>query len=100
MSNFSFGQKNHKQIKSLRDSIFNVMQLTEENRLKMHELIAENSKGQKSIKEDETLTDEQRNEKLKLWKNNYLAKEKLILTPDQFQIWRNFGKSLINNPKQ
>ena len=87
-------------MKVLRDSIFTVMKLSDENRLKMHNLIAENGKGQKAIKEDATLTDEQRKEKLEAWKKEISAKEKSILTPEEFQVWRDFGKSLSNKPKQ
>lgn len=87
-------------MKVLRDSIFTVMKLSDANRQKMHDLIAENGKGQKAIKEDATLTDEQRKEKLEAWKKDMSAKEKSILTPEEFQIWRDFGKSLSNKPKQ
>jgi Spy/CpxP family protein refolding chaperone len=75
------------------------MKLSDANRQKMHELISENGKTQKAIKEDATLTDEQRKEKLQAWKKDITVKEKTILTPEQFQIWRNFGKSLSNKIK-
>lgn len=44
-------------------------------------------------------TEEQRKEKLQAWKKDITVKEKTILTPEQFQIWRNFGKSLSNKIK-
>ena len=100
ISNLSFGQSKPKNMKERRDSIFTVMKLSDENRLKMHELIAENGKSQKAIKEDATLTDEQRKEKLEAWKKEITVKEKSILTPENFQIWRDFGKSVSNKPKQ
>lgn len=100
MSSLSFGQNKPKSMKVLRDSIFTVMKLSDENRLKMHELIAENGKGQKAIKEDAMLTDEQRKEKLEAWKKEVSVKEKSILTPEEFQIWRDFAKNLSNKPKQ
>ncbi len=100
ISSISFGQSKPKNMKVLRDSIFTVMKLSDANRQKMHDLIAENGKGQKAIKEDATLTDEQRKEKLEAWKKDISAKEKSILTPEEFQIWRDFGKSLSNKPKQ
>jgi hypothetical protein len=100
ISSISFGQSKPKNMKVLRDSIFTVMKLSDANRQKMHDLIAENGKGQKAIKEDATLTDEQRKEKLDAWKKDISTKEKSILTPEEFQIWRDFGKSLSNKPKQ
>ncbi len=100
ISSISFGQNKPKNMKVLRDSIFTVMKLSDTNRQKMHDLIAENGKGQKAIKEDATLTDEQRKEKLDAWKKEISTKEKSILTPEEFQIWRDFGKSLNNKPKQ
>lgn len=87
-------------MKVLRDSIFTVMKLSDENRLKMHGLITENGKAQKAIKEDATLSDEQRKEKLEARKKEMSAKEKSILSLEEFQIWRDFGKSLSNKPKQ
>ncbi|OYX24960.1 MAG: hypothetical protein B7Z06_08090 [Flavobacteriales bacterium 32-35-8] len=80
MSSLSFGQNKPKNMKVLRDSIFTVMKLSDANRLKMHQLIAENGKAQKAIKEDATLTDEQRKEKLQAWKQEVSIKEKAILT--------------------
>lgn len=100
ISSISFGQNKPKSMKVLRDSIFTVMKLSDANRQKMHDLITENGKVQKTIKEDATLTDEQRKEKLEAWKKDISAKERSILTPEEFQIWRDFGKSLSNKPKQ
>jgi len=100
MSSLSFGQNKPKNMKVLRDSIFTVMKLSDANRLKMHELIAENGKTQKAIKEDATLTEEQRKEKMQAWKQEVSMKEKSILTPEEFLIWRDFGKSLSSKPKQ
>src|SRR3970040_2358639 len=94
ISSISFGQNKPKNMKILRDSIFTVMKLSDANRQKMHDLITENGKGQKSIKEDATLTDEQRKVKLDAWKKDISIKEKSILSPEEFQIWRDFGKSL------
>ncbi len=100
MSSLSFGQNKPKSMKELRDSIFTVMKLSDENRSRMHELIAENGKAQKAIKEEASLTDEQRKEKLEAWKKEVSVKEKSILTPEEFQIWRDFGKNLSTKPKQ
>lgn len=100
ISGISFGQNKPKSMKVLRDSIFTVMKLSNANRQKMYDLITENGKVQKTIKEDATLTDEQKKEKLEAWKKDISAKEKSILTPEEFQIWRDFGKSLSNKPKQ
>lgn len=100
MSSLSFGQNKPKSMKVLRDSIFTVMKLSDENRLKMHELITENGKAQKAIKKDATLTDEQKKEKLETWKKEVSIKEKSILSPEEFQIWRDFGKSVSSKPKQ
>jgi hypothetical protein len=99
-STIMFAQNKPKNMKVVRDSIFTVMKLSDENRLKMHNLIAENGKGQKAIKEDPTLTDEQKKEKLGEWKKEVSAKEKSILTPEELQVWRDFRKTLSNKPKQ
>ena len=87
-------QKKQPNMKVLRDSIFTVMKLSNTNRQKMHALIAENGKGQKAIKEDPALFYDHRQEKLEIWKKDITEKEKAILTPEQFQIWRDFGKSV------
>jgi hypothetical protein len=100
MSSLSFGQNKPKSMKERRDSIFTVMKLSDANRLKMHELIAENGKTQKAIKEDAALNEEQRKEKLEAWKKEISIKEKSILSPEEFQIWRDFGKAVSNKPKQ
>ncbi|GEL11138.1 hypothetical protein FGL01_18770 [Flavobacterium glycines] len=93
ISNLSFGQNKPKNMKAQRDSIFTVMKLSDENKLKMHELIAKNGNGQKAIKEDPTLSEEQKKEKLQAWKKDITAEERKILTTEQFEIWRDFGKS-------
>ncbi|UTN02788.1 hypothetical protein L0669_15795 [Flavobacterium bizetiae] len=94
----SFAQNKPKDMKTLRDSIFTVMKLSTVNRQKMHDLIAENGKAQKAIKDDPALFYDQRQEKIEAWKKEITTKEKAILTPEQFQIWRDFAKSL-NKPK-
>ncbi|MCI9845989.1 hypothetical protein [Flavobacterium pectinovorum] len=96
ISTAMFAQKKQPNMKVLRDSIFTVMKLSNVNRQKMHDLIAENGKGQKAIKEDPALFYDQRQAKLEAWKTDITAKEKAILTPQQFQIWRDFGKSFSN----
>ncbi|KDN55681.1 hypothetical protein [Flavobacterium seoulense] len=96
----NYAQNKHKSMKVQRDSIFTVMKLSDENKLKMHNLIAENSKTQKAIKNDATLTEEQRKEKLQTWKKEVTIKEKSILTPEEFQVWRDFAKNLKNKPKE
>ena len=98
MTTFTFAQDKPRDMKVLRDSIFTVMNLSKVNRQKMHDLIAENGKGQKAIKDDPALFYDQRQEKLEAWKKEITAREKAILTPEQFQIWRDFAKSL-NKPK-
>jgi hypothetical protein len=95
----AFAQDKPRDMKVLRDSIFTVMKLSKINRQKMHDLIAENGKGQKAIKEDPALFYDQRKEKLEAWKKEITAREKAILTPQQFQTWRNFGKSLSDKSK-
>ncbi|GGA87716.1 hypothetical protein GCM10008015_30450 [Flavobacterium palustre] len=93
MSSLSFGQNKPKSMKDRRDSFFTVMKLSDTNRLKMHDLIAENGKTQKAIKEDPTLSEAQKKEKLQAWKQEVSMKQKSILSPEEFQIWRDFGKS-------
>jgi len=99
ISTVMFSQNKPKSMKEQRDSIFTVMKLSNVNRQKMHDLIAENGKGQKAIKDDSALFYDQRQEKLEIWRKDITAKEKAILTPEQFQIWRDFGKSVSNKPK-
>ncbi|MFG4002223.1 hypothetical protein ACHRV1_17800 [Flavobacterium aquidurense] len=98
MTTVTFAQNKPKDMKVLRDSVFTVMKLSKVNRQKMHDLIAENGKGQKAIKDDPALFYDQRQEKLEVWKKDITTKEKEILTPEQFQIWRDFAKS-VNKPK-
>jgi len=98
MTTVMLAQNKPKDMKVVRDSIFTVMKLSKVNRQKMHDLIAENGKGQKAIKDDPALFYDQRQEKLEAWKKEITTKEKAILTPEQFQVWRDFGKSL-NKPK-
>ena len=100
ISTATFAQTKPKSTKEQRDSIFTVMKLSDENRLKMHELIAENSKTQKAIKQDMTLTFTKKDEKMENWKKEITVREKEILTPEQFQTWRDFGKYLSSKPKQ
>jgi hypothetical protein len=99
MTTVIFAQEKPKNMTVLRDSIFTVMKLSKVNRQKMHNLIAENGKGQKTIKEDPALFYDQRQEKLEAWKKDITTKEKAILTPQQFQIWRDFGKAMSNKSK-
>ncbi|MGQ7947317.1 hypothetical protein [Flavobacterium sp. WC2509] len=100
ISTITFSQTKPKSTKELRDSIFTVMKLSDENRQKMFDLIAENGNGQKAIKQDLKLTFTKKDEKMEAWKKEITAKEKEILTPEQFQIWRDFGKYLSSRPKQ
>ncbi len=96
----SFAQNKPKSMKQLRDSIFAVMKLNDQNRLKMHELIAENGKEQKVIKEDQSLTEDQKKEKLATWRKEMLTKEKEILSAEELLIWKDFDKSLKEKSKQ
>lgn len=98
MTTVMLAQNKPKDMKVVRDSIFTVMKLSKVNRQKMHDVIAENGIGQKAIKDDPALFYDQRQEKLEAWKKEITTKEKAILTPEQFQVWRDFGKSL-NKPK-
>lgn len=86
-------QKN-KNMKQLRDSVFIEMKLSDENRQKMHDLIAENGKTQNEIKADASLTEEQKMEKLKAWNKELRAKEDLIMNPDQRKIWVAFATEM------
>lgn len=94
-----FAQDKPKSIKLRRDSVFTVMKLSDENKQKMHEAISESSKAQKAIKDDATLTDEQKKEKVTAIRKEMAAKEKEIMTPEQAQIWKDFNIS-IRKPKQ
>ena len=87
-------QTKPKSMKVLRDSVFTAMKLSDENRKAMHELIAESGKGQKAIKEDVTLSEEQRKEKLREFLKTMREREKTLLTTEQQEAWRNFGEEL------
>jgi Spy/CpxP family protein refolding chaperone len=100
ISTIMLAQDKPKDMKALRDSIFTVMKLSNVKRQKMHDLIAESGKAQKAIKDDPALFYDHRQEKLEALKKDITTKEKLILTPKQFQMWRDFGKALSNKPKQ
>jgi Spy/CpxP family protein refolding chaperone len=102
ISSISFGQNKPKSMKERRDSIFTVMKLSDENRQKMHDLIAERGNDSKAISQDATLTDEQKAEKKKNFNKTLLGKEKTILTAEQSQIWADFAKAVRekNKPKQ
>ena len=93
-----FAQK-PKNMKQLRDSVFTEMKLSDENKQKMHDAIGESSRAQKAIKDDATLTDEQKKEKVTAVRKEMSAKEKAIMTPEQAQMWKEFSKSL-RKPKQ
>lgn len=97
ITTISFGQNKQKNKRELRDSIFTVMKLSDENRQKMHDFIAESGKGGKAIKEDASLTDEQKKEKKKAFDKEMRAKQEAILTPEQSQTWRAFAKSSTNH---
>ena len=100
ISTVMVAQSKPKGMKEQRDSIFTVMQLSDANRQKMHDVISERGKGLKTIKEDATLTNEMKQEKLKTFSSEMKAKEQAIMTPEQLQIWKDFIKSLNNKPKQ
>ena len=87
-------QTKPKSMKVLRDSVFTAMKLSDENRKAMHELIAESGKGQKAIKEDAALSDEQRKEKLTAFLKAMREREKLLLTREQQEAWKSFGEEL------
>lgn len=78
ISTVSFAQTKPKTMRELRDSIFTVMKLSDENRQKMHDLIAENGKGQKAIKQDLTITFGKKR------KNSMLGTKKWPLKKKQF----------------
>lgn len=87
-------QTKPKSMRELRDSMFTVMKLSDESKKAMHDIIAESGKGQKDIREDASLSDEQRKEKLTEFLKNMRAREKSILTTEQQEMWKNFGEEL------
>ncbi|MFL9829332.1 hypothetical protein ABS764_00575 [Flavobacterium sp. ST-87] len=100
ITTISFGQNKQKNMRELRDSIFTVMKLSDANRQKMHDLIAETGKGGKAIKEDASLTEEQKKEKKKAFNKEMRAKQETILTPEQYQIWKDFAIAMRNKEKK
>jgi len=92
----AFAQDKPKSKKELRDSVFTVMKLSDENRKKFHNLIAESGKAQKSIKEDASLSDEAKKEKLKANSKTSREIEKALLTPGQQKIWADFQAAQKN----
>jgi len=94
-----FAQKKAKGMKELRDSVFTVMNLSDENKQKMHDLIAESGKAKKAIKDDATLDETQKKEKQKALNKEISDKEKSILTPEQLKTWKDFATSLRNKAK-
>lgn len=94
MAAIASAQTKPKPMKELRDSMFTVMKLSDENRKAMHELIAESGKGQKAIKEDTSLSDEERKVKLGEFLKNIREREKSLLTKEQQEAWKNFGEEL------
>ncbi len=94
-----FAQNKPKSMKELRDSVFTEMKLSDENKQKMHDLIAEVGKAKKAISEDASLTDEQKKEKLKAYDKERAIKESTILTPEQSQAWKDFATKLREKQK-
>lgn len=80
-------QDKPKNSKQIRDSIFTEMKLSDENRQKMHDLIAESGKSGKQIKEDASLSDDEKKEKQKELSKQMKAKQAEILTPEQQKMW-------------
>jgi hypothetical protein len=94
-----FAQKKGKGMTELRDSMFTVMNLSDENRQKMHDLIGESGKAKKAIKENSALGEMQKKEKQKTLNIEIADKEKTILTPEQLKTWKDFATSLRNKAK-
>ncbi len=88
-----------KGMKELRDSMFTVMKLSDESRKAMHDVIAESGKGQKAIREDATLNDVQKKEKLAEFLKSMRTKELEILTPEQVKAWKEFTAELREKQK-
>jgi len=92
-------QTKPKGMKELRDSMFTVMKLSEESRKAMHDVIAESGRGQKAIREDATLNDEEKKVKLVEFMKGMRAKELDILTPEQVKAWKEFTAELREKQK-
>ncbi|MGJ7032539.1 hypothetical protein [Niabella hirudinis] len=89
-----FAQGKPKKGTELRDSIFTVMKLNDAARKNMHDLIAESGKGQNAIRKDASLTDEEKETKLKAYRGEMKKKENAILTPEQQKMWKAINAEL------
>ncbi|WP_017259812.1 hypothetical protein [Pedobacter arcticus] len=88
----SFAQT--KNVNERIDSVINnVMKLDAETKVKFLAFLKENANGNKAIKKDETLNDEQKAEQIKAYKREMDAKLITIITREQKNRWREFTGS-------
>lgn len=84
-----FAQK-PKSMRELRDSIFTVMKLSDENRKTMHELIAKEGEGRKAINENPNLNEAEKKQKSSELIKSVREIQGTFLTPEQHEIWKQF----------
>ncbi|MNK23510.1 hypothetical protein D3C87_418040 [compost metagenome] len=87
-----FAQTKPKSMREVRDSVFSSLNLSEESKKKMHDLIQEIGKAKAEVGKDATLTDEQKKEKLLALTTQQSKREQEIMTPDQRAAWAKFAK--------
>lgn len=83
-----------------RDSVItNIMKLDEPTKAKFMAFLDENAEGNKAIKKDVTLSEEQKKEKIKAYKKEMDAKLITIITPEQKKVWRRYTEEEKNRSK-
>lgn len=87
-----FAQTKPKGMKEVRDSVFTSLNLSAENKQKMHDLILETSKAKAEITKDANLTEEEKKAKLEELSKAQSKKEQEIMTPEQRAAWTKFAR--------
>ncbi|MGJ1386434.1 hypothetical protein ACR782_09560 [Sphingobacterium spiritivorum] len=87
-----FAQTKAKSMREVRDSVFTSLNLSDENRIKMHELIKDISMAKTEISKAADLTEEQKKEKLLELSNQQSKREQEIMTPEQRASWAKFAR--------
>jgi len=76
------------------------LKLTDEQKTKMQEARKEQAEKAKALRDDTTLTQDQRMEKMKALRTDNQAKMKTLLTPEQFEKWTKMQGEMMNRRGQ
>ncbi|MGJ1196024.1 hypothetical protein ACR777_06570 [Sphingobacterium spiritivorum] len=87
-----FAQTKAKSMREVRDSVFTSINLSDENRVKVHDLIQEISMAKAEVSKAADLTEEQKKEKLLELSNQQSKREQDIMTPEQRASWAKFAR--------